>query len=104
MPIRPENKKRYPKNWAFISADIRFNRAGNRCENCGIENGSISPITGKKVSLSVAHLDHTPENCDYSNLRAWCNRCHILYDIPHHKESHYIRKFKNQNKIEFPGE
>lgn len=28
MPIRPENRARYPKNWKAISLRIRFERAG----------------------------------------------------------------------------
>jgi hypothetical protein len=32
--------------------------------------------------LTVAHLDHKPENCAPSNLRAWCQRCHNTYDAP----------------------
>ena len=35
-----------------------------------------------KVVLTVAHLDHMPENCDPQNLRAWCQRCHNRYDAP----------------------
>lgn len=35
-----------------------------------------------KVVLTVAHLDHTPENCDESNLAALCQRCHNRYDAP----------------------
>ena len=95
MPISKVNKSRYPANWAFISADIRFNRAGNRCEKCGIQNGSISPITHKKISLSVHHKDHQPENNDYSNLIALCNRCHIKEDAKHHKENRY----KGQHRL-----
>ncbi|HVY12115.1 MAG TPA: hypothetical protein VHB73_00960 [Alphaproteobacteria bacterium] len=41
MPIRPENKARYPKNWSEISARIRFDRAGGRCEctgECGLDH------------------------------------------------------------------
>jgi hypothetical protein len=37
-----------------------------------------------KVVLTVAHLDHTPANCDPSNLRAWCQRCHLRYDAQFH--------------------
>jgi hypothetical protein len=35
MPIRPENKIRYPANWPQISDRIRFERAGGRCESAG---------------------------------------------------------------------
>jgi len=32
--------------------------------------------------LTVAHLDHTPENCADDNLKALCQRCHNRYDMP----------------------
>lgn len=89
MPIRPENKARYPKDWKAISGAIRM-RAGNRCEGspaypeCQAENGQAHPVTGSRVVLTVAHLDHTPENCHPANLRAWCQRCHLNYDKHHH--------------------
>ncbi|MGW8985118.1 hypothetical protein ACWGQ9_20930 [Streptomyces parvus] len=41
MPIRPENLHRYPRDWPQISARIRFERAGGRCEctgHCGLEH------------------------------------------------------------------
>jgi hypothetical protein len=39
MPIRPENKGLYPKDWPQISKAIR-ERAGNHCEACGAPNGT----------------------------------------------------------------
>lgn len=87
MPIRPENRARYPKDWKRIVAGIR-DRSGNRCEgspafpDCRVANGEPHPITGSTVVLTVAHLDHTPENCDPENLRHWCQRCHNTYDAP----------------------
>jgi len=80
-PIRPENRDRYPKNWCRIRAEI-LKRAGNACEWCGARNGTIHPETGAYVVLTIAHLDHTPENCDPENLRALCQRCHNEYDAP----------------------
>lgn len=85
MPIRAENKSRYPKDWPKISLAAR-ERADNRCEgsplfpDCRAANGQPHPATGSKVVLTVAHLDHQPENCDPENLRAWCQRCHNAYD------------------------
>lgn len=96
MPIKPENKKRYPANWTEISKDIRFNRAGNKCEECGAENYKAHPITGSKVILTVAHLDHQPENCDYSNLKAMCQHCHNNYDKDHRKATRRNSSLKNQ--------
>lgn len=90
MPIRPENKARYPKEWPQISKRIREERAQGQCEHviagvrCEAMNGKPHPITGSKVVLTVAHLDHTPENCADDNLKAMCQRCHLRYDQHHH--------------------
>ena len=35
----------------------------------------------QRFTLTVAHLDHVPENCDRANLRAWCSVCHCRYDL-----------------------
>jgi hypothetical protein len=37
MPIRPENKARYPADWIIIRATI-LERAGHKCEGCGVPN------------------------------------------------------------------
>lgn len=41
MPILPENKKRYPKDWALRSRFIRCFRAKGKCEWCGVLNGAV---------------------------------------------------------------
>jgi len=87
MPIRPENHHRYPANWREIRAAI-LARAGHVCEgsprypDCRAADRQPHPITGSRVVLTIAHLDHTPENCEPANLRAWCQRCHGTYDAP----------------------
>lgn len=90
MPIKPENKSRYPKNWKQIRERI-LQRADNRCEFCGVENHTYryNPKTGKDayIVLTIAHLDHTPENCSDDNLRALCQRCHNRYDAEHRKQT-----------------
>jgi hypothetical protein len=119
MPIRPENRARYPKDWKAISLAAR-ERAGNRCEgspdfpDCRVANGAVGYREGgrwiqlgesvdaaglaidaavedghrvTRIVLTVAHLDHTPENCDPANLRAWCQRCHLHYDRHHHAQT-----------------
>jgi 5-methylcytosine-specific restriction endonuclease McrA len=40
MPIKPENRERYPANWKQIRARI-LARAEDRCEQCKALNGSI---------------------------------------------------------------
>jgi 5-methylcytosine-specific restriction endonuclease McrA len=97
MPIRPENRARYPKDWKAIAAAIR-ERAADRCEgspaypDCRAKNGRAHPVTGSNVVLTVAHLDHTPENCEPSNLRAMCQRCHLTYDAPLHARTAYATR------------
>ena len=135
MPIKPENKVRYPKNWKEISEDIRFNRAGNRCEVCGVKNYELGgrdssgnwhkahPVKERKcrlvwpkqgnewwcgdsdnplmlrivkIILTVAHLDHTPENCDYDNLKAMCQSCHLHHD----KKLHLTNRLRCKDTVD----
>lgn len=81
MPIKPENRKRYPPDWKLRSKFIRFYRAKNRCEWCGAENYRPHPITESKVVLTTAHVyDHRPEAANFLNLAALCQRCHNRHD------------------------
>lgn len=89
----PFHKERYPANWKEISLRIRA-RAGGKCEFCGAENYMPHPITGSKVVLTVAHLDHNPQNCADENLKALCQRCHLRYDIEHHKKNSAETRYK----------
>lgn len=93
MPIRPENRARYPKDWKAISARIRFERAGGVCEctgECGLDHdgrcdavhAEPHPRTGSKVVLTTAHLNDPIEDCSDENLRAMCQQCHNRYDAP----------------------
>ncbi len=92
-PVRASEKPRYPPDWPAISRSIK-ERAGWRCEcqgecgrhedRCDRHHGDLIPLTGAKVVLTTAHLDHQPENCDPGNLRAFCQRCHLVYDTHHH--------------------
>lgn len=108
MPIRAENKHRYPANWLGIRKAI-LDRAGHRCEQCGIPNHAWrNKVTGEwahdtgiveawhmdgdaitRIVLTIAHMDHTPENCDPANLRAMCQRCHLAHDAEQHRNNRY---------------
>ena len=97
VPIKPENKDRYPADWKHIVERIR-ERSRDACEgspaypDCRAKNGEPHPVTGSIVVLTTAHLDHTPENCDPKNLRHWCQRCHLTYDAKHHSQSAYMTR------------
>jgi hypothetical protein len=38
-----------------------------------------------KVVLAAAHLDHDPGNNRLRNLKAFCQRCHLLHDRKEHQ-------------------
>jgi len=83
MPILPENKGRYPRDWKLRSRFVRFYRARNRCEWCGVANGEPHPVTASRVVLTVAHVsDERPEAASLLNLAALCQRCHNRHDVP----------------------
>lgn len=42
------------------------------------------------VILSTAHLDHDPSNNDGRNLKALCQRCHLLHDREEHRRQRYL--------------
>jgi len=109
MPIRPENKNRYPKNWKEIREKI-LTRAGQVrdeagkiikeacCEWCKAENHMDHPIRDFDVVLTVAHMDHMPENCEDDNLFALCQWCHNSYDAQNRAKNRKINKLKKINK------
>lgn len=107
MPIKPENRARYPADWKQIVAQVR-ERSGDRCEgspafpDCRAANGQPHPETGSKVVLTTAHLNHRPEECGLENLRHWCQRCHLVYDAKHHAETAYATRKERANTQELP--
>lgn len=73
MPI---DYREYHPKWTLISRLIRFTRAKNKCEKCNAENYQPHPVTGSKVVLTVAHLDHDKTNNRFCNLAALCSKGH----------------------------
>lgn len=98
MPIREDRKHLYPgggtnsKEWKAFRASL-LERAGNRCEGtpqhpeCRAENGKPHPVTGSKVVLTIAHMDHDESHADPDRCRALCNRCHNSWDAEHRRKN-----------------
>lgn len=131
MPIRPENRDRYPANWPDVRQRI-LQRAQHRCEHDGCKavhralgywlderwvplpralrdagvDGPCTiasdrgPLKIIRIVLTIAHLDHTPENCAPDNLRAWCQRHHLAYDAKHHAATAYRTRHASANTPE----
>lgn len=151
MPILPENRARYPKDWPEVSHAAR-ERAKWRCQHPGCTATQYSvghwvrygagpfewhPLEGNTpattaqdkeffmagegrradgvfwtygqarafidrwawsdyrptvIVLTVAHLNHQPEDCRPENLSAMCQRHHLAYDAEHHKRTAYATR------------
>ena len=101
-----KNRHLYPSNWNAIALEIK-QQANWQCQNCGKQcrrtgqslanfvaaypDAKTKPI---RYTLTVAHLDHTPSNCDRTNLKALCSVCHLRYDTQHHINSRRVNKRK----------
>ena len=76
-------------------------RLGYRCNAL---HGHINLVTGANVVLTVAHLNHTPEDNRDENLRAMCQGCHLHYDRAHHAETrrrrHNLDLFESVTDVE----
>lgn len=107
MPI---DYKEYPDNWKDISLFIRNERAKNRCETCGAQNGEPHPKTGSIVVLTVAHIRHDKQDVrfnperydpddDENNLVAECQACHLWRDRHLHAANRKYGKRKNQIEV-----
>jgi hypothetical protein len=100
----PMNRSLYPDNWDEIATAIK-DAASWRCQDCdrccrrpgesldefctriiGVDEPAILrrleiQAHPQRFTLTVAHLDHRPENCHPDNLRALCSGCHCRYDL-----------------------
>lgn len=102
MPIRPENKNRYPDDWALRSRFVRFVRGKGCCEWCGAKHGEAHPVTGAKVILTCAHIyDHRPEAAGPLNLAGLCQLCHNRHDADERRRNR--RERLNKNQLKLPG-
>ncbi|MGD1948059.1 MAG: HNH endonuclease [Leptolyngbyaceae cyanobacterium] len=125
----PMDRSLYPDNWDAIALKVKneahwvceecgricrkpkesvseyVNRIGgiNKLFSGWPEDVSVSESEIKthpqKFTLTVAHLDHHPENCDRANLKALCAPCHCRYDLQ--PSSMFI---KQQLKLERRGQ
>ena len=108
MPIPREIRRlHYGTHWLRDVRPRILALANNHCERCGVANGAVGVRTkglfhpvpvrrrrGREITivLTVAHLNHVPGDDGDDNLRAWCQRCHLLYDREHHHQTRALRK------------
>ena len=58
-----------------------------RAGDYDICSGYDKPLRIVRIVLTVAHLNHKPEDCRPENLKHWCQRCHNTYDQPHRRKN-----------------
>ena len=88
----PMERDRYPADWERI-ATAKKEDTGWRCERCGAQcRKPGEPFDTHKRTLTVAHLNHTPEDVTPENLMAMCAPCHLRYDAQHHAETRRKRR------------
>ncbi|MEM9805750.1 MAG: HNH endonuclease [Cyanobacteria bacterium P01_D01_bin.56] len=106
----PMDRSLYPDNWDEIATQIKTEAnwvctdCGRPCRRSGEseydlfqrlpsqwlvdwyetvdseEFGEVDIEKPGRFILTVAHLNHRPEDCDRSNLKALCSVCHCRYD------------------------
>lgn len=124
--MSPWDRTLYPESWPEIRAAI-LKRAGNRCERCGVANGSIGARDRQgawhdqreidcmksdvgeamfgdypriiRIVLTVAHLDHDVANNDPSNLAARCQRCHLTHDARRHAAHARVTRARKRGQM-----
>jgi hypothetical protein len=110
MPIPNAIRTRfYGAHWRNVVRPEALQRAGYRCQRCGLAEGAVGYRTGKlfhpvparrrhgrqdlvTIHLNVAHLNNVPGDDRPENLEVLCARCHFLFDALVHRESSAARK------------
>jgi hypothetical protein len=130
-PIRETERQRYPADWPAIRARI-LRRADGRCEfplangqRCNapdltlvyrsltnledyvvVQSGDTCPDGSYaiKVVLTVAHLNHEPEDCSDENLKAGCQLHHLRHDKAEHRKNASVTRRSQKNNGELFAE
>jgi len=127
----PMDRTLYPADWEAIAHQVK-EEADWCCEGCGrccrrkgeslwdfcqrmegidfngeldwVNQTAMGTITDKpqRWTLTVAHLDHNPANCNRSNLKALCAPCHCRYDLQQMSLKRRLRR-ERLGQLRLPG-
>ena len=104
--MSPCNYSDYHPDWKSIRRQI-LDQADHCCEFCGVANMARGRrdehgvfVTADedtcdewfwserrcfRIVLTIAHLCHDTTCYDPTHLRALCQKCHLAYDVEHHR-------------------
>lgn len=69
--MKLNTRGKYPKDWKEIATAVKA-KAGYRCIRCNHHNDLASGHV-----LTVHHFDGDKAHCEWFNLLALCQRCHL---------------------------
>jgi hypothetical protein len=75
--------------WWDEEDQIWRNGRGRSLPRPALVNDAIA-VRITKVALATAHLDHDPTNNRPRNLKALCQRCHMIHDRDEHRRRRWI--------------
>lgn len=87
----------YPDNWDEIAHRVK-EAAGWRCIRC---DRSHNPSAG--YTLTVHHWDGVKSNCDWWNLLALCQRCHLHIQAKVHPDDPFMFEHSEWLKVYAAG-
>jgi 5-methylcytosine-specific restriction endonuclease McrA len=82
---------RYPRDWKTRREAV-LNRANHCCERCGVPNYGKSRVSGKRVVLTIAHVNPPIEDARLVNLLALCQACHLEHDMEQHIRNRRVNR------------
>ncbi len=98
----PVDWSKYPKNWKDIAFRIK-SEAGWKCEQCSRQcRFPDEEFDTHKRTLTVAHINHVPDDCVDENLVALCPKCHLAYDETRKAMQRLAKKRIKQSEAERP--
>ena len=114
----PMDRSQYPDDWEAIAHMVK-EEADWTCEGCDrlcrrpgedlldfckrLNSLALAELMAhpQRWTLTVAHLDHTPGNCERTNLKALCTPCHARYDLSQMGRKRQLKRERNgQLRIE----
>jgi hypothetical protein len=126
----PMDRSLYPPDWEAIalaikdSADWTCQECGKPCRKPGETRGELVErlyildvqwvfdhlcdevggeyvVRWQRFTLTVAHLNHQPDDCSPENLRALCAPCHCRYDLAAMAQKRALR-LERQGQLTLP--